>query len=116
MNGRNLLALTPVADEAVAADGGEDVGGIEASTHQLARRLVGRGHQVAVFARGDGTGGLAARLLARDDGLGYPAYSTDRMPVGLGFALVRRAFRPDVVVVNAGGRWWRRQFECRLWH
>ena len=78
------------------------VGGVEASTHQLATRLVDAGHHVAVVAGEPHT--LAG--VRRWPGLGYEAWSVSRVPPSWALQWVRRRFRPDVVVVNAGGSWW----------
>jgi glycosyltransferase involved in cell wall biosynthesis len=88
-----------------------DVGGIPADTRQLARRLVAAGHEVAVLAHAPydrPTPGWPARMgVRREPGFEYPAFSTDLMPPALALQWVARRFRPDVLVVLGGGRWYR---------
>src|SRR5579884_2014950 len=87
-----------------------DPGGIPASIDQLARRLADLGHQVAVVAHaafdvpppaeGDRT------IVRRERSRPYEAYSVDVLPPSCALDSVFRSFRPDVIVVNAGGSWW----------
>lgn len=88
-----------------------DPGGIPVSTDQLAHRLSGLGHDVAVVAHAAFDGPPARpdddRLAVRTErGRGYQAWSLDLLPPGPGLDRVARRFRPDVIVVNAGGHWW----------
>lgn len=90
------------------------LGGLQESSHQLALRLAGRGHHVAVLAEvvdHRSVRVLAARLvrkavrrpvLLRDRGLGYPVFRTNTPDDSLP-SLVRR-FSPDVIVAHVGGR------------
>ena len=82
------------------------VGGVETSTDQLARRLLARGHTVAAMAgpRVDRPSG--ASRIDEVPGYEYPAFVAHRMAPAAALAEVRSRFAPDVVVVNAGGRWW----------
>jgi glycosyltransferase involved in cell wall biosynthesis len=93
------------------------VGGIELTTHQLARRLLARGHEIAVlagrFSWSSGPTSLGDRLTARwlrlthslaiqrDHRFEYTVYRT--LDPASSVDVVREEFRPDVVVVNAGG-------------
>ena len=87
-----------------------DPGGIPASTDQLAHRLGLGGHDVAVFAHAAFDGPALPenerRSVRREQGRGYDAWSVDLLPPGAGLGVICRSFRPDVVVVNAGGHWW----------
>jgi glycosyltransferase involved in cell wall biosynthesis len=87
-----------------------DPGGIPASNDQLAHRVVLAGHHVAVLAH-RAFDAPPPPLAQRNDvlpepGRGYEAYSIDLLPPGAGLEIVVRWFRPDVLVVNAGGAWW----------
>jgi glycosyltransferase involved in cell wall biosynthesis/GT2 family glycosyltransferase len=85
-----------------------EIGGIETSADQLARRLIARGHEVGVLAAprtGSQNGGRRSRL-ELVDGYDYPAWAAHQMAPGAALAEVLWQFRPDIVVVKAGGRWW----------
>lgn len=83
-----------------------EIGGVETSTDQLARRLLVGGHQVTVLASPpEGTASGFDRL-ELVPGYPYEAYAAHGMPPAEALAAVRRSFRPDVVIVNAGGKWW----------
>lgn len=83
-------------------------GGVQSSTDQLARGLIGRGHEAAVFCALHGgdifslrrrvTMKLSRRRLAMDRAPGYPVYRT-WFPWEQVDAVVD-AFRPDVAVVQ----------------
>jgi GT2 family glycosyltransferase/glycosyltransferase involved in cell wall biosynthesis len=84
------------------------VGGVQASTDQLARWLILAGHDVAALAqmpveRRADMGRLGIR---RWPGLGYQAWAVSTVPPDVALHVVRRRFQPDVVVVNGGGRWY----------
>jgi glycosyltransferase involved in cell wall biosynthesis len=84
------------------------VGGVERSTQQLARRLAARGHAVASVAAAptDSTmDGDDGRPIFEVPGLGYPAWATRTPSPAVALREVRRRFEPEVVVVGAGGRW-----------
>ncbi len=87
-----------------------DPGGIPASTDQLASRLAAVGHDIAVLAHAAFDGPplpkAERRIVRREPGFEYDAYSIDLLPPGAGLGVVIRWFRPDVLVVNAGGSWW----------
>ena len=86
-----------------------DLGGIQASTDQLARRLARRGHEVVVLAHisWDGPPHEPLRRTVRREPVdAYAAYSVDLLPPGPALGILLRERRPDLVVVNAGGRWW----------
>lgn len=85
-----------------------EMGGIDRNTDQLARRLVRRGHEVAVLAppkagsrrlRGWRTNGLEPL------DMGYRAWIVNGLPPGEALLELFNRWLPDVVVVNAGGRW-----------
>ena len=78
------------------------VGGVEASTHQLVTRLVESGHRVGVVAGAD----HAKVGVRRWPGLGYEAWAVSGVPPGWALRWVRSRFRPDAIVVSAGGSWW----------
>ena len=85
------------------------VGGIEASTDQLAIRLIRSGHEVAVVAGWSDEPGRpspAPGTIRRWPGLGYPAWAVSGVRPGWALRWVRHRFRPDVIVVNGGGSWW----------
>ena len=88
-----------------------DVGGIPADTRQLARRLVEAGHHVAVLAHAPydrPPPSLPLRLAVRSEpGLGYPRLLLRPASPAVALRWVRRRFRPDVMVVLGGGRWYR---------
>lgn len=89
----------------------EDTGGLQSSTHDLARRLKAAGHRPTILAslHGSGTFGFAARVklkatrsaFAVDHHLGYPAYRC-WSPQTAADAFIR-AVRPDVAVVQGAG-------------
>lgn len=87
-----------------------DPGGISSSTDQLAHRLVLAGHDIAVLAHAPfhrpPPPEAERRTVRREEGRGYEAWSVDLLPPGAGLEIVARRFRPDVLVVNAGGTWW----------
>jgi hypothetical protein len=86
-----------------------DPGGIPASTDQLATRLAARGHDIAVLAHAafDAPPPESERwTVRREPADGYDAYSIHSLSPGAGLGVVVRSFRPDALVVNAGGRWW----------
>jgi glycosyltransferase involved in cell wall biosynthesis len=91
------------------------VGGVEITTHQLALRLVSRGHSVAVLAGllpWSGTPSVRERLLGRwlrlthhyravrDNKLGYSVYRALDPPRSAESVL--ETFQPDIMVINAG--------------
>ncbi len=85
-------------------------GGSQTNTHEMARALIARGHQVAVLAGLTGAGllGLRHRVLLKargrrasvDRALGYPTYRSWHAWEGAGKAVA--AFRPDVAVAQSG--------------
>ena len=85
-------------------------GGSQANTHEMAERLIARGHQVAVLAglTGQGWLGLRDRVLLKlgrsraavDRRLGYPVYRSWFAWEGAADCVER--FRPDVAVVQSG--------------
>lgn len=85
-------------------------GGSQTNTHEMARALIARGHQVAVLAGLTGAGllGLRHRLLLKargrrvsvDCGLGYPVYRSWHAWEGAEETVT--AFRPDIAVVQSG--------------
>jgi len=81
------------------------VGGVETSTDQLAQRLLARGHAVAAVAAPRVDSPSGASRIEEVSGYGYPAFAAHRMAPGEALAEARSRFAPDVVVVNAGGRW-----------
>jgi GT2 family glycosyltransferase/glycosyltransferase involved in cell wall biosynthesis len=83
-----------------------DIGGIETSTDQLARRLLARGHEVTVLASPAVGSKSRTRRLEQVSGYPYPAFAAHAMPPADAFAAVQRRFRADAVIVNAGGRWY----------
>ncbi|MGH6877895.1 MAG: hypothetical protein ACREHV_11045, partial [Rhizomicrobium sp.] len=83
-----------------------DVGGIETSTDQLARRLLGGAHSVAAMAAPRAGAPSGTSRIEEVPGYEYPAFAAHRMAPADALAEVRSRFAPDVVVVNAGGRWW----------
>jgi glycosyltransferase involved in cell wall biosynthesis len=88
-----------------------DPGGIPASIDQLAQRLVRVGHRVAVIAHAalhspPPPPEVDRTAVRREPAPGYDAYSIDLLPPSVGLDIVARGFRPDVIVVNAGGSWW----------
>jgi glycosyltransferase involved in cell wall biosynthesis len=82
------------------------VGGVETSTDQLARRLLARGHVVAAMAAPRIDDPAGASRIEEVPGYEYPAFAVHRMAPAKALAEIRSRFAPDVVVVNAGGRWW----------
>ena len=48
----------------------------------------------------------SGRTVRLEEGRGYEAWSVDLLPPAAGLGMVVRRFRPDVLVVNAGGSWW----------
>ena len=86
-----------------------EVGGIERNTDQLARRLGALGHDVAVVAppknlpplMGSGRRGGVEPL----DMGGYRVWVASQVSPEQALHQVLERWRPDVVVVNAGGRW-----------
>lgn len=87
-----------------------DIGGIEASTDQLARRLQRAGHRIAVLARMPAreprVRGPRRWLLQPRAELAYTAWAVEDLPVGVALRWAGRRFGADVVVINGGGRWW----------
>jgi glycosyltransferase involved in cell wall biosynthesis len=83
-----------------------EVGGVESSTDQLARRLLARGHEVAVLASPrSGTASGFSRIEQVPE-YPYPAFAAHGMPPAQALAEIQRRIRADAVVVNAGGKWW----------
>lgn len=90
-----------------------DTGGLQMSTHQLARRLQERGHEVAVLTRLPSSRSLrlvmarARRKLLRrpfliaSEEFGYVVFAAALPSEGI--TLARERFAPDVIVVNGGG-------------
>jgi glycosyltransferase involved in cell wall biosynthesis len=88
------------------------IGGLQQSVHQLAELVLARGHEVAVLTLAADARTLSMRAARVARKLGYPALPTDKH---LGYPVYRaidahdgtrnaeNRFRPDVVVVNAGG-------------
>jgi glycosyltransferase involved in cell wall biosynthesis len=87
-----------------------DPGGIQSSTDQLAIRLVADGHDVAVLAHAAFDGpprpASAQWSVTCEHREPYAAYAVQRLSPATGLGVVVRQFRPDVLVVNAGGSWW----------
>lgn len=88
-----------------------DPGGISASTDQLGHRLAAAGHEVAVvahapFDRPPPPSEVDRTAVVREASRGYEAFSVDLLPPSVALDIVARRFHPDVIVVNAGGRWW----------
>jgi len=85
-----------------------EMGGIDRTTDELARRFVRHGHEVAVLAppKADDPSarGRARRLEVRDLG-DYRAWVVVGMPPAEALLSVVRRWSPDVVIVNAGGRY-----------
>jgi glycosyltransferase involved in cell wall biosynthesis len=87
-----------------------DPGGIQSSTDQLATRLIADGHDIAVLSHAAFDGpprppsAQWSVTCERNDP--YEAYAVQRLSPATGLGVVVRRFRPDVLVVNAGGSWW----------
>lgn len=85
------------------------VGGVERSTHQLARRLQSRGHSIAAVAGGPldvPAAGDDGRRFFDVPGLGYSAWGTHVDAPAIALREAKRRFCPDVIVVGAGGRFY----------
>ncbi len=89
------------------------VGGLQLSAHQLALRVMERGHEVGLLTTTDEFHDVRFPVLSRlkrptrptlvdDDQFAYPAWRT--ADVSRGPEAVIDAFRPDVVVAHVGGR------------
>ncbi len=83
-----------------------EVGGIESSTDQLARRLLARGHDVAVLASPRTGTALRSSRVEHVPGYPYAAFAAHAMPPADALAEIQRRFMADAVIINAGGRWW----------
>jgi glycosyltransferase involved in cell wall biosynthesis/GT2 family glycosyltransferase len=86
-----------------------DPGGISASTDQLATVLARRGHDIAVVAHTAYDGPPHAplrRTVRREPVDAYAAFSVDLLSPGTALGVLLRTFRPEVIVINAGGWWW----------
>lgn len=83
-----------------------EVGGIETSTDQLARRLLAGGHDVAVLASPRSGIPIGLSRIEQVPEYPYPAFAAHEMGPAEALAEIHRRFRADAVIVNAGGKWW----------
>lgn len=83
------------------------IGGVESDTDQLARHLLGAGHDVAVLAGpGAAQGRRTVPALERVAGYPYVAWAAHQLLPEEALQQARTECNPDVLVVNAASEWW----------